>query len=231
MRLLRGEVVTASGGQRVGPPVPGGDEQQNGNEDRVRRKEKGYLAVGKTQHPGGSRRQIIASTSWPESGIPCGERTRLLIRPGVSVEFQFAIRLLAALPPSFEPFDLLRVARDCVTANQGDKRREHALPASVDVGGIILRRCSGIREALIPENRRLNWTTIWTNRSCQHRPERLARGRSPRSHLGAATPFCEWVPVGLARHRHKGRLDRYTGGFGRCHPGRQSRDGGLLEDR
>ncbi len=63
MRLLRGEVVTANGGQRVGPPVPGGDEQQNGNEDRVRRKEKGYLAVGKSQHPGGSRRQIIASTA------------------------------------------------------------------------------------------------------------------------------------------------------------------------
>ena len=46
--LLRGEVVTASGGQRVGPPVPGGDEQQDGNEDRVRRKEQGYLAVGKS---------------------------------------------------------------------------------------------------------------------------------------------------------------------------------------
>ena len=40
--------MTASGGQRVGPPVPGGDEQQNGNKDRVRRKEEGDLAVGET---------------------------------------------------------------------------------------------------------------------------------------------------------------------------------------
>ena len=59
MLLLRGEVVTASGGQRVGPPVPGRDEQQDGNEDRVRRKEKRYLAVGKTQRPGGPRRQVV----------------------------------------------------------------------------------------------------------------------------------------------------------------------------
>ena len=51
MRLLRGEEVTASGGQRIGPPVPGGDEQQNGDEDRVRRKEEGDLAVGKTSAP------------------------------------------------------------------------------------------------------------------------------------------------------------------------------------
>ena len=60
--LLRGEVVSASGGQRVSPPVPGGDEQQNGNEDGVRRKEQGDLAVGKSQRPGGSRRQVIAGT-------------------------------------------------------------------------------------------------------------------------------------------------------------------------
>jgi hypothetical protein len=34
-------------------------EEQNGNEDRVRRKEEGDLAVGKSQDPGGSRREIM----------------------------------------------------------------------------------------------------------------------------------------------------------------------------
>jgi hypothetical protein len=60
MRLLRGEEMTAGSGQHIGPPVPRGDKQQNGNEDRVRGEEKRYLAVGKTQHPGGLRRQVVA---------------------------------------------------------------------------------------------------------------------------------------------------------------------------
>ena len=47
MLLLRGEVVTASGGQRERPPLASGDEKQNGNENRVRRKEKRYLLSGK----------------------------------------------------------------------------------------------------------------------------------------------------------------------------------------
>ena len=93
MLLLRGEVVTASGGQRVGPPVPSGNEQQNGNENRVRRKEKRYLAVRKTQHPGDSRRQVIASTSGQNPDYRAEREPRLLIRLGASVEFQFAIRL------------------------------------------------------------------------------------------------------------------------------------------
>jgi hypothetical protein len=46
--------------------------------------------------------------------------------------------MLAALPPSFEPFDLLRVGRDYVTANQGGERREDV--ATVDVGEIDVRR-------------------------------------------------------------------------------------------
>ena len=60
MRLLRGDEMTARGGERVGPPVPGGDEQQDGNKNRVRGKEKRYLAVGETKHPRDSRRQIVA---------------------------------------------------------------------------------------------------------------------------------------------------------------------------
>ena len=44
--------------------------------------------------------------------------------------------LLASLPPSLEPFSLLQVARDCVTASQGDQRRADALPATVDGGNI-----------------------------------------------------------------------------------------------
>ena len=102
MRLLRGEEMTASGGQRVGPPVPGGDEQQNGNEDRVRGKEKRYLAVGKTQHPGDSRRQVVASGTGQnpehraerESGVahPAGRRRGIPVRHSP---------LMAALPPSY----------------------------------------------------------------------------------------------------------------------------------
>ena len=61
MRLLRGDKMTASGGERVGPPMPGGDKQQDGNKNRVRGKKKRYLAVGETKRPRDSRRQIVAS--------------------------------------------------------------------------------------------------------------------------------------------------------------------------
>ena len=47
MLLLRGDEVRNHGGQRVGPPVPRGHEQQNGNQHRVRRKNSDTLLSGK----------------------------------------------------------------------------------------------------------------------------------------------------------------------------------------
>jgi hypothetical protein len=81
MLLLRSEVMTASGGQRVGPPVPSGDEKQNGNENRVRRKEKRDLAVRKTQHPGDARRQVVASSTGQNPDYRAERGLRLLNRP------------------------------------------------------------------------------------------------------------------------------------------------------
>ncbi len=94
MLLLRGEVVTASGGQRVGPPVPSGDEKQNGNENRVRRKEKRYLAVRKTQHPGDARRQVVASSTGQNLDYRAERGLRLLNRPsgiGIQVRHRFCL--------------------------------------------------------------------------------------------------------------------------------------------
>ena len=145
VRLLRGEVVTASGGQRVGPPVPRGDEQQNGNEDRVRRKEQRDLAVGKRQHPRGSRRQIVASSRRPESGTPCRERTRVARQAGcqrgiASSPFALACRIASIIRA-------IRSAPSCARLRNGEstrKRREDAVPATVDEGEIndnSCRRC------------------------------------------------------------------------------------------
>ena len=39
VRLLGRQKMSARGRERIGPPLPGGNEQQNGNEDRVRGKE------------------------------------------------------------------------------------------------------------------------------------------------------------------------------------------------
>ena len=106
MLLLRGEVVTARGGQHVGPPVPSGDEKQNGNENRVRRKEKRYLAVRKTQHPGDARRQVVASSTGQNPDYRAERGLRLLNRPSGSFGIQVRHPLLpAALPPLFEPVD------------------------------------------------------------------------------------------------------------------------------
>jgi hypothetical protein len=58
----------------------------------VRKKEKGYLAVGKSQHPGGSRRQIVARTSGQNPEYRAEREPGLLVRPGVSAECQFATR-------------------------------------------------------------------------------------------------------------------------------------------
>ena len=91
-RLLRGDEMTAGGGQRVGPPVPGGDEQQNGDEDRVRRKEERDLAVGKTEHPGDPRRQVVASAGGQNREHRAQREPGPRLRPGATAGPRLAIR-------------------------------------------------------------------------------------------------------------------------------------------
>ena len=60
-RLLRRQEMRADGGEDVGPPMPGGDQQQRAEQNRVRRKEEGDFAVGEAQHPGDQRGDEIAA--------------------------------------------------------------------------------------------------------------------------------------------------------------------------
>ena len=48
LRLLGRQKMRAGGGEYVGPPVPGGDEQQDAEQNRVRGKKERDLAVGET---------------------------------------------------------------------------------------------------------------------------------------------------------------------------------------
>lgn len=91
MSLLRGDEVTASGGERVGPPMPGGDEQQNGNKDRVGREKERYLAVGEAKGPRDSRRQIVASGTGENPEHRAEKERCSFLSPGAGMEFQFGI--------------------------------------------------------------------------------------------------------------------------------------------
>ena len=71
-RLLGRQEMSAGGREHVGPPVPGGDEQQDGKEDRVRGKKEGDLAVGETKRPGDLRGDVIADGARQDAATPCG---------------------------------------------------------------------------------------------------------------------------------------------------------------
>ena len=59
-RLLGRQEMSADGGEYVGPPVPGGDEQQDAEQNRVRGKEERDLAVGERQRPCDLRGSVVA---------------------------------------------------------------------------------------------------------------------------------------------------------------------------
>jgi hypothetical protein len=91
MRLLRGDEMTAHGGENVGPPMPGGDEQQNGNQNRVGRKEERYLAVGETKRPRNLRCQIVANTAGQNPEHRAAKEPGSFLPPGTGVEFLFGV--------------------------------------------------------------------------------------------------------------------------------------------
>ena len=88
MLLLGGKEVAACGDQRVGPPVPGGNKQENGNEDCVRRKEERDLAVRESQQPGDSCRQVITNSSGEDPGQGPEGKPGAFVFPGATAEFQ-----------------------------------------------------------------------------------------------------------------------------------------------
>ncbi len=59
-RLLGRQKMSAGGGEYVGPPVPGGDEQQDAKQNRVRGKKERDFAVGERKRPGDLRGDVIA---------------------------------------------------------------------------------------------------------------------------------------------------------------------------
>ena len=63
VRLLRGDEMSEDCGQSVGPPVPHRHQQQNNDQNSVRRKKKRNFAIGKTKGPGNLCRHIIGDAS------------------------------------------------------------------------------------------------------------------------------------------------------------------------
>src|SRR6185503_19941998 len=53
--------MSARGSECICPPLPGGDEQQNGNKNRVRGEKERDFAVGETKGPGDLRGDVIAN--------------------------------------------------------------------------------------------------------------------------------------------------------------------------
>ena len=97
-RLLGRQKMSARGGEHVGPPVPGGDEQQDGKQDRVRRKKEGDFAVGETKGPGDLRGDVIANGAGQDASTRCGEMPRSVpLRSGVRPSREFAIQQLFTL--------------------------------------------------------------------------------------------------------------------------------------
>ena len=76
VRLLGRQEMSAGGGEHVGPPVPGGDEQQDGEQNRVRRKEERDLAVGEAKRPGDLRGDVIADGARQDAATACGAMPR-----------------------------------------------------------------------------------------------------------------------------------------------------------
>jgi hypothetical protein len=93
LRLLGGDKMRARGGQRVGPPVPRGDQQQDGNKGRVRGEEEGDFAVGETEGPRDPRGDVIASGAGQDAARrteKCPAACRL---PGIRRSRRLAVRL------------------------------------------------------------------------------------------------------------------------------------------
>ena len=88
-RLLRRNEMHARGGQQVGPPLPRRDQQQDGNEDRVRREEQRDLAVGEAHGPGETGRQVVERRGGQHRGHRVRREHRMLAAAGAIVEGGF----------------------------------------------------------------------------------------------------------------------------------------------
>src|SRR5215218_163478 len=84
--------MSARGGERVGPPVPSVNEQQDGNKDRVRGKKEGDFAVGETKDPGDPRGSVIADSASQDPARGAGECPGACPWSGVRRGSKFAIR-------------------------------------------------------------------------------------------------------------------------------------------
>src|SRR5580765_4759381 len=81
--------MTANGGECVGPPVPGGHEQQDRNQHRVRRKKEGDFAVGETKCPGDLGGKIVGSASDQNQQRRAAPGSRWLLPQGANAPFNF----------------------------------------------------------------------------------------------------------------------------------------------
>src|SRR4051794_31870703 len=72
--------MSTRGGKRVGPPVPARDEQQDGNEDRVRGEKQGNLGVGETKEPSHPRGDVIANRASQDAPRAAERSSRTLSR-------------------------------------------------------------------------------------------------------------------------------------------------------
>ena len=99
MRLLSRQKMSARGGECIGPPLPGGDEQQNGNKNRVRGKKERDFAVGETKGPGDLRGDVIANGARQDEARGAEKCAGASLWFGDHLRFEFPLGRRFTLPP------------------------------------------------------------------------------------------------------------------------------------
>ena len=99
VRLLRRQKMSARGGECIGPPLPSGDEQQNGNKNRVRGKKERDFAVGETKGPGDLRGDVIANGGREDEAHRAEKCAGASLWFGDHLRFEFPLGRRFTLPP------------------------------------------------------------------------------------------------------------------------------------
>src|SRR5258708_40007819 len=84
--------MTTDGGEGVGPPVPGGNEQQDRHENSVRGKQERNFGVGETKSPGELRGQIVANAADQNPKHGAAKGLRSFLWQGAQAAGKFAIQ-------------------------------------------------------------------------------------------------------------------------------------------
>ena len=152
--------MSAGGGEDVGPPVPSGDEQQDGKKNRVRGKKERDFAVGETKGPGDLRGDVIADGARQDAGHRAEKcRGGASLWSGVCPSREFAIQRLFTL--SIDRFG--SVFLPCALKSIAG-RRNHDVKETYHIYlGLFLRGCP--RGVLVVGRKAIRQSAV-VNRQC-----------------------------------------------------------------